>query len=74
VHELAVLPNDAHPSVRSLDYEGVKRAADWREEKPAIWLSNHGQDGIIAAYDERVWDRIRCGTCFQLTGKSRRGS
>lgn len=53
-------------------WEAVLRFASLREWQPAIYVSNLQPDEFRVIYGERVFDRIMCGTVFELTGLSRR--
>jgi len=55
-----------------LEYVAVKRVADLREFRPAVWISNQTPQALIQVYDERIYSRICCGTCVELKGKDRR--
>jgi DNA replication protein DnaC len=55
-----------------LEYTAMKRLADIREHRRAVWISNHPPSKIVELYDERVYDRICTGTLHHLTGASRR--
>lgn len=54
------------------EYAAVKKMADLREHKPAIWISNLPPRDLQAKYDDRIMSRIGCGTVIELTGDDRR--
>lgn len=53
-------------------YLAIKRAADLREHKQTIWISNHGPEALKRLFDDRIYSRLVCGTSIQLTGNDRR--
>jgi DNA replication protein DnaC len=55
-----------------VEYSAVKGAADAREHKPTIWISNHPPQQMRELYDDRIFSRICCGTWYELTGPDRR--
>jgi len=55
-----------------LEYISVKRMADVREHRAAIWISNHKPDDIRQIYDDRIYSRICSGVWYELTGDDRR--
>lgn len=57
-----------------LEYTTLKRAADSREDWPAVWISNLNPDQLRERYDERIYSRLCCGTIFELSSKDRRMS
>jgi hypothetical protein len=62
-------------SERDIEYDAVKRATDWLEDKPAIYISNHPAKGDVTladVYDKRIHSRVTCGTVFELAGPDRR--
>lgn len=70
---LAVLDEVAiREKVSDWEYSAVKRFADWREDRPTVYISNHSPDVIGRKYDERVESRLTCGTVHKLTGPDRR--
>ena len=54
------------------EYCAVKRLADLREHRPAVWISNHGPERLRAIYDDRICSRLCCGTVVEVTGPDRR--
>lgn len=58
--------------VESREYTAIKRMADLREFRPAIWITNHSPVEIKQLYDERISSRICSGTVVELTGLDRR--
>ena len=60
---------DAHYSV-------IKRFADAREEanRVAVYISNLSPRDLAEQFDDRIADRLLCGTIFNLAGESRRMS
>jgi len=54
------------------EYEIVKRAADKRENRPAIFISNHNLDALSVIYDARIVSRLAGGTVVHLKGPDRR--
>lgn len=84
--KLLVLDDLRRPSDREMrlgdDHYGVlKRVLDERVGKPLIVTSNidpwepmgGGQSELVRAFDDRIADRLVCGTVFELGGASRRG-
>jgi len=72
---LAVLDELATRQVdRDLHYEVVKDFADLREltGRVAVYVANVEPAALAAHYDDRVADRVLCGTVFELRGESRR--
>ena len=72
---LAVLDEiGAREKVGDLVYEVVKEFADRREKwgRVAVYVSNLDVPAMARLFDDRVADRLTCGTLFELTGKSRR--
>jgi DNA replication protein DnaC len=55
-----------------LEYAAVKRIADIREHRRAVWISNHEPAKMETLYDDRIYNRICTGTLHHLTGESRR--
>jgi DNA replication protein DnaC len=71
--DLAVIDElGVRSAATDLEYVSVKRAADIREFRPAIWISNHPPAKIRQIYDERIYSRICCGVVVELKGKDRR--
>jgi DNA replication protein DnaC len=74
--ELAILDELGLPRVsdaaRNYDYDCLKRFLDWREHKPAIYVSNHTLQAIEQLYDKRIASRLGAGTVFELRDSDRR--
>jgi len=71
--DLAVLDElGLHSPTSDFEYDAVKRFADWREDRPVIYVSNQAPEMIRKLYDRRIWSRLTCGTVFELTGPDRR--
>ena len=72
---LAVL-DELSTRAKDLDahYSVVKQFADCREEagRVAIYIGNVQPSTLHRNYDDRIADRILCGTVFRLEGASRR--
>lgn len=72
---LAVLDEiGAREKVGDLIYEVVKEFADRRERhgRVAVYVSNLDAQELARLFDDRVADRLLCGTKHELGGKSRR--
>ena len=70
---LAVLDEiGTHLKVRDLEYDALKGFADWREDRPAIYIGNHPPANLDDLYDRRIESRLGCGTVFELKGPDRR--
>jgi hypothetical protein len=54
------------------EYGAVKAFLDWREERPAIYLSNHPLEVVGQLYDRRIASRLGAGTVHFLDGPDRR--
>lgn len=54
------------------EYRGVFRAAELRQNRPTIWIGNHGPERLADVYDDRIQSRICCGTVIELSGSDRR--
>ena len=54
------------------EYRAVKRMADLREHRPAVWISNHRPERLREIYDARIYSRLCCGTVVEVTGPDRR--
>lgn len=54
------------------DFLALKRAADLREGRPAIWVSNLSPKELERVYDERIVSRLCCGTVLQVVGPDQR--
>jgi DNA replication protein DnaC len=50
------------------EYRALKRMADLRDHRPAVWISNHGPEDLQKIYDDRIHSRLCCGTVVELTG------
>lgn len=61
-----------HDVPRDFEYDAVKLFADWREDKPTIFISNHHPDRMVDLYDRRIESRVTCGSEFELPGQDRR--
>lgn len=73
--DLAVLDELGLPrpgNAAEFDYSAVKQFCDWRECRPAIYLSNHNSDEIWRLYDPRVQSRLTSGTVYDLVDRDRR--
>lgn len=69
---LAILDELGMHAPRDFEFDAVKEFLDWREDKPAICISNHPPGRMREAYDERVESRLVAGTIFELKGPDRR--
>lgn len=63
--------------VSDFHYETIKRAIDFRESRPAIFISNLPLDSrdsgsIRSIYDDRIASRLAGGTVIRFTGRDRR--
>lgn len=60
--------------LRGLDreYLAVKRAADLRDMRPSIWVSNLSPEQLSVAYDDRIYSRLCCGTVVSVDGTDQR--
>ena len=58
--------------VGDLEYNAVVGFAEWRDDQPAIFISNHEPDKILDLYDRRIYSRLTCGTRFPLVDVDRR--
>ena len=54
------------------EFDAVKRFLDWREQRPAIYISNHPLGTIWQLYDRRIQSRLGAGTVHFLDGPDRR--
>jgi len=61
-----------HQKTGDFEYDAVKKFADWREDLPAIYVSNHWAEKMGQLYDRRIQSRLTCGTQFELIGDDRR--
>lgn len=61
-----------HVKVSDLEYDALKMFADWREDTPVIYISNHPSAKMTELYDRRVASRLSCGTVHFLEGPDRR--
>jgi len=57
---------------KAWDYECVKHFLDWRQNQPAIYVSNHDLQGVKRLYDARIESRLAAGTVFELKDHDRR--
>jgi DNA replication protein DnaC len=74
---LAVLDEiGAREKVGDLFYDVVKDFLEARERHHhvAVYISNLDVQTVASLFDDRVADRLACGTVFQLSGVSRRRS
>lgn len=64
----------AREKAGDLVYGVVKDFADRRENKHhvAVYVSNLDVEHLARLFDDRIADRLTCGTVFRLDGKSRR--
>ncbi len=53
-------------------YESVKMLLDKRQGKPLLVTSNLPIERIAAIFDDRILDRLICGTVFKIDGESMR--
>lgn len=58
--------------VNDRQYTAVKQAADARDMRPTIWISNLTPEQLVQAYDDRVVSRIARGTVLELEGDDQR--
>lgn len=74
--DLAVLDELGLPRIgekgRDFDYGAVMEFYDWRECRPAIYVSNHSPKDIARLYDERIQQRLTKGTVYELVDRYRR--
>lgn len=61
-----------HDPTRDFEFDAVKGFADWREDRPAVYVSNQPPKRIQELYDQRIASRVLCGTVYELTGADRR--
>ena len=54
------------------EYRALKRMADLREHRSAVWISNHSPARLREIYDDRIYSRLCCGTVVEVTGPDRR--
>lgn len=74
-HYVAVLDElGTHRIVSDFEYDAVYKFVRWREDLPAIYISNHPPSKIRTLYDRRIESRITCGTAFHLDGPDRRAT
>jgi len=69
---LAVLDELGAHRARDFEFDAVKEFLDWREDQPAIYISNHPPAKMREAYDDRIESRLQSGTVFELSGRDRR--
>lgn len=74
--ELAILDEVGQPrptdAARDYDYSCLKQFLDWRECRPAIYVSNHPLETIEKLYDTRIKSRLGAGTVYELKDHDRR--
>lgn len=73
--DLAVLDELGLPragNAAEFDYSAVKQFLDWRECRPAIYVSNLAPTGIYRLYDDRLESRVTSGTVYRLLDRDRR--
>ncbi len=64
---------DTHADARGRwEYDAVKQFLDWRENRPAIYISNHTLGTLEKLYDKRIASRLGAGTQYFLGGPDRR--
>lgn len=68
VDEFGLSPGEAG----KLDYDALLAFAEWREDRPAIYISNHDPETLEKLYDERIYSRLMCGTHHKLVDVDRR--
>ena len=56
------------------EFDAIKRWLDWREDRPAVYVSNHPLEEMTELYDRRIKSRLGVGTVFELKGPDRRKS
>lgn len=56
------------------EYGVITRFFDERLKmnRVAVYVTNHGPEQLGSIYDERILDRLTCGTLFEYKGESRR--
>lgn len=69
---LAVLDELGTHRAKDFEFDAVKEFLDWREDRPAIYISNHPPEVLRQLYDERIESRLQAGTVFELAGPDRR--
>jgi hypothetical protein len=81
--ELAVLDELGQPrpgNADEFDYSTVKQFLDWRESRPAVYITNlapdkqsaDGEPSILDHYDRRIASRLTSGTVHKLVDRDRR--
>lgn len=55
-----------------LEYDALMAFAEWREDLPAIYISNHEPEMVEKLYCERIESRLLCGTVHELFDVDRR--
>ncbi len=58
----------AREQVSDSHYESVKLAIDYRNEEPAIYISNLTIAELTALYDDRIASRLQAGTVLDMFG------
>lgn len=72
-------PTDREMRLGDDHYGTLKRVLDQRVGRPLIVTSNidpwerGGASELVRVFDDRIADRLLCGTVFELAGASRRG-
>lgn len=61
-----------HDKATDFELDAVRCFADWREDLPAIYISNHPPAFMKSHYCERVESRLTNGTVYELKGHDRR--
>jgi hypothetical protein len=61
-----------HVRTSDFEYDALYRFAEWREDRPAIYISNHPPTKIRELYDGRLESRLTCGTEHELLDVDRR--
>jgi len=72
--EPLVIVDEVGASKNDREYQGLKRLADMRVNKPILWLSNLSPQGLREAFDERIFSRLCCGTVVEVQGPDQRFS
>ena len=62
----------ARERIGDLHYQAIKRFADLRDHRPAIYVSNCHPDALGKLYDDRIVSRVLCGTWYECQGEDRR--
>lgn len=56
----------ARERVSDAHYEIVKQAIDYRQGKPAVFVSNLTLDRLAEVYDDRIASRLQAGTVLRM--------